>query len=327
MISARSTQNQIGLFSLAETDLWLANAIDELQCGADPAQVAATLQDIRQQLASLVYPPVQEAQRNHLRAHRVLSFGRRVDRGIKRKDRPNEDTTWASQGTMPGTAVPFGLFLVADGIGGHSHGQLASRLAKKTLVSSVLSPILSGARLPNSELLVEGVHCANRALLAANAQTPDGQEDMGTTVTAALVVEGAVAYIVNVGDSRAYLYRPEDGLEQLTADHSRVAQLLAMKAISPQEALTHPLRNQIYRCLGGDAALVVDAFTVDLRLGDTLLLCSDGVWGPVGDRGIEAILRARHPAPLKALGLIEAANIAGGPDNCSAVVIEIDQRH
>ena len=96
-------------------------------------------------------------------------------------------------------------------------------------------------------------------------------------------------------------------------------QLLAMKAISPQEALTHPLRNQIYRCLGGDAALVVDAFTVDLRLSDTLLLCSDGVWGPVGDRGIEAILRARAAAPLKALGLIEAANIAGGLNAKTAI--------
>lgn len=319
MIPARFTQIQTSSFSPTETDQWLANAIDDIQCGADLAQIAALLRDIRDGLA----PLVREPQHNHLWAYRVLAFGRRTDRGLKRKDRPNEDVTWASQGVLPGTEVPFGLFLVADGMGGHANGQRASRLARKALVSHVISSLLSERRPPTSEMLVEGVQFAHHAILDA-AASPLGQGDMGTTITAALVIGGSVAYVANVGDSRTYRYRAEDGLEQITTDHSVIAQLLAGKHITAEQAAVHPKRNEIYRCLGQKEPLEVDTFTVDLHLGDTLLLCSDGVWGPVGNQEIASILKTQDAVSSKACNLVDSANAAGGPDNCSAVVVQID---
>ena len=146
--------------------------------------------------------------------------------------------------------------------------------------------------------------------------------DLGSTVTAALVI-GNVATVANVGDSRTYLLRQEK-LERITQDHSLVARLADAGVIKPEEIRTHPQRNQIYRCLGHKPKLDVDTFTIQLQAGDRLILCSDGLWEMVLDDDIQRIVEKAR-TPQKACDvLIEEANRAGGDDNISVIVVELE---
>src|SRR5581483_7946767 len=214
-----------------------------------------------------------------------FAVGTRSDPGIKRKYKPNEDSLFAAQGMLNGSSTPpqFGLFVIADGMGGHANGQDASRLAIQTIIDYLL-PKLSGHAgvVPENsyeQLLVEGVQTANQAVHQHNM---DQRADMGTTVTAALIVD-TVAYVANVGDSCTYLYREGEGLKKITNDHSVVASLVEAGIIKPDDIYTHPKRNQIYRSLGEKSVVEVDTFTVHLLPGDKMLLCSDGLWDMVRD--------------------------------------------
>jgi len=144
---------------------------------------------------------------------------------------------------------------------------------------------------------------------------------MGTTITAVLII-GNTAYVANVGDSRTYLYRESDGLIKVTRDHSAVARLVETGAITPDEVYTHPKRNEIYRSLGNSASVKVDTFTVPLKVGDLLLLCSDGLWEMVRDADIERIIEAALPVSSQICDmLVEAALAGGGKDNISVIAV------
>jgi serine/threonine protein phosphatase PrpC len=145
---------------------------------------------------------------------------------------------------------------------------------------------------------------------------------MGTTITASLVID-TTAYVVNVGDSRTYLYREGEGLSQITKDHSLVARLVETEQIEPDDVYTHPQRNQIYRCVGNRGGIDVDWFTVTVRRGDRLLLCSDGLWEMVRDAMIEQIMGSKATVAVVSERLVRAALQGGGTDNISAVVAEI----
>jgi len=146
---------------------------------------------------------------------------------------------------------------------------------------------------------------------------------MGTTITAALVIE-TTTYVAHVGDSWLYLYREPTGLVQITHDHSVVAELVATGLIAPDDIYTHPTRNQIYRCLGNEASVEVDASVVQLAEEDVLLLCSDGLWEMVRDQQIAAIMTTPTPNPSDtAHELIQAALAGGGEDNVSAIVAQV----
>ena len=180
-----------------------------------------------------------------------LVVGTRSNPGIKRQHKPNEDSLFAAQGerVYNSHSQQFGLFVVADGMGGHANGQDASRLAIQTISDEVLPKILGNEPLNDDalvQILVDGVQHANQAVHQRNVEQ---RADMGTTITAALIV-GATAYVANVGDSRTYLYRKPAGLKKVTNDHSVVASLVEAGIIQPDDIYTHPKRNQIYRSLG-----------------------------------------------------------------------------
>jgi PPM family protein phosphatase len=256
----------------------------------------------------------------------TLRIGCRLDPGLVRRLKPNEDTLFASQGsTLPGVSSPsqsFALLLVADGMGGQEHGQEASRLAAHALVTSVSGSLRSQQVLPEAllPLLVAGVEQANQAVYQHN----QAQETrMGTTMTAALVL-GATAYVAHVGDSRLYHAHPPLGLVQITHDHSLVAALVAAGTIQPEDIYTHPLRNQIYRSLGANVPVEVETHTLSLAEGDLLLLCSDGLWEMVRDPQIATIVTASQPDPsAMAQALVQVALAGGGVDNISVLVAQV----
>ena len=253
-----------------------------------------------------------------------LSAGVGLDPGKKRRGKPNEDFVFAAQGTVAPTREPFGLFVVADGMGGHVNGQEASRLAIETIVDTILPLVRAGMMDDASwgELLRHSVERANAVVYQRNQQLSGSS--MGTTVTVALTV-GPEAFVANVGDSRTYLYRPGQGLAQLTRDHSTVAQLVEMGAISREEIYIHPRRNEIYRSLGAAPAVEVDIFRETLQDGNTLLLCSDGLWEMVPDEQqlVSVLSSSWASADYMAERLVQLALAAGGLDNIGLVVARV----
>jgi serine/threonine protein phosphatase PrpC len=219
----------------------------------------------------------------------------------------------------------LGFFAVADGIGGHQAGEIASQTVIRSLAANVLGtlfmPEMSGndhAQVELTVVLKTAVHSANQDLLAAR-QTES--KDMGCTLTAVLVRDNQ-AVIINVGDSRTYLMR-KGTLSQITEDHSMVAKLLAQGLIQPGEAFTHEQKSVIYRSMGekGDLELDDATFEISLEPGDRLLLCCDGLWEMVPDRFIEDLLLEYFDPQVACDRLVEMANQAGGEDNISLILL------
>lgn len=202
------------------------------------------------------------------------------------------------------------LFAVADGMGGHLAGDVASQLAIETLSSGVLS---------DSEALVSAVRDANRKIFERAAEDPL-LTGMGTTITALYAADSSVQ-IVHVGDSRAYLFR-EDELQRLTRDHTHVGRLVEEGRLSPEDADRHPQRSYLERALGVDPEVDVDVQVLDTLPGDRLLLCSDGLYGMISEGSISAILGSEDDAQRTADRLCDAAVEAGGSDNVTAIVID-----
>jgi protein phosphatase len=201
------------------------------------------------------------------------------------------------------------LYVVADGMGGHRGGQVASRVALETLESLASQ---------GSGTLPENVHGANKAVWDRSVED-ERLAGMGTTLTGAQI-DGASALIAHVGDSRAYLLRDGE-LRQLTADHTLVARMVKSGEITEAEAEVHPHKNVLTRALGTDEQVEVDEDTITLIDGDRLLLCSDGLTGMVTEDQIQAILENSEKPQQAADRLVKAANRAGGIDNISVVVL------
>jgi PPM family protein phosphatase len=203
------------------------------------------------------------------------------------------------------------LFAVADGMGGAKAGEIASRLAAAAV------PKEGGDRVDVAEL----IHEANRRVFE-RARDDASASGMGTTMTVALVEDDHVT-IGHVGDSRAYRLR-DHGLEQLTEDHSLVAELVRSGRLSPEEAESHPQRSVITRVLGTEADVDVDTFTVETRPGDVFLICSDGLTTMVeDDRIVEVVEQYRDDLERAAKQLIADANRSGGEDNVTVICFEI----
>jgi protein phosphatase len=221
---------------------------------------------------------------------------------------------------------PVGLFVVADGMGGHAAGDIASGLAinamARKMATDLLGPQLSGDLDAGSfdarDWLAEAVQTAN---MVVHTHRESARTNMGTTLVAALLI-GNRAHIANVGDSRAYLVTKNDGLRQITTDHSLVERLIALGQIRPDEARIHPQRNVIYRTIGDQQEAEIDLFVQELNPGDSLLLCSDGLSGKVDDAEIwQLVSRSQSPQEACEL-LVQAANDHGGDDNITVIVIQ-----
>jgi protein phosphatase len=204
------------------------------------------------------------------------------------------------------------LLVVADGMGGHRGGATASRLAVEALGAA-----LERTDDPSEAWLAEAIRAANRDVHRASLLDPE-LRGMGTTLVAALIDEGGRAWIAHVGDSRAYLVRG-DRLEALTEDHSVVAEMIRRGLLTPDEAATHPRRNEILRSVGVETDVEPDLRELELAPDDVLLLCSDGLCGVVSDDEIERIATGHTPEE-GVERMIAAANERGGPDNITAVI-------
>ncbi|MFW6082937.1 MAG: protein phosphatase 2C domain-containing protein, partial [Chloroflexota bacterium] len=234
----------------------------------------------------------------------------------------NEDAVLVITATHEGDkAVPsLHLFVVADGMGGHRAGEVASSLAARVaaheIVERVCLPSLMNnerdARNPGlTEVLIDAVQAANGAVAR---HVPGG----GTTLICALVLDTQV-YVAHVGDSRAYAITP-DGIEQMTHDHSLVDRLIQRGSLTPEEAAEHPQRNVLYRAVGQATILDVDTHVRKFRRGEYLLLCSDGLGNAVSAADMVTLIRESSSVQDACEALVGAAYEAGGRDNITVIL-------
>jgi serine/threonine protein phosphatase PrpC len=215
---------------------------------------------------------------------------------------------------------PFGLFIVADGMGGHQKGEVASSLAARVTASSILQeiylPYLTNSQNANNRPLNEVLTAAvQHANYAVQEEVPDG----GTTLTAALVM-GNNAYIAHVGDTRAYLFKQAE-LKQITQDHSLARRLQETGQASADELMS--VQNVLYKAIGQGSTLEVDTYVQHLPYGTSLLICSDGLWGPVADEDIQQVMSTASAPQEACQELVTLANKNGGPDNITAVIVSV----
>lgn len=237
----------------------------------------------------------------------------------------NEDSVLALTSTMAGNSgnLPFGLYIVADGMGGHQFGEVASNAAIRTVAGIVLKkfhPYLFQIK-PDAmeesfqEIMSEAVNEAQRVI---QLEAPGS----GTTLTAALVVGQQITF-AHVGDSRASFVYPDGRIENITRDHSLVQRLQELGHITPEEAENYPHRNVLYKALGQGDLLEPEIFTIAFPQPGTLVISSDGMWGVVAEKDIIHAVNDSPTLQRACQNLVSAANTAGGPDNISVVLAQL----
>jgi PPM family protein phosphatase len=267
-----------------------------------------------------------------------------TDPGLQREG--NQDRVFARV-NQPPQGDPLGLFIVCDGVGGSQGGQFASHLAVEAVSSKFadlfsagdpresliersanhkkgIDEVTQASDLKKLEQLVrESVVYANQVVHEFTLENPKEAGNAGTTIALAAVI-GNSAVIANVGDSRTYILR-DGSFRQISIDHSLVAGLVASGQIQPEEVFSHPQRNLIFRSLGHKLEIEVDTFVELLKPGDIMLLCSDGLWEMLQDeKAIAARILKEDDLQAACDSLVAAANIAGGADNISVVLVKFD---
>jgi PPM family protein phosphatase len=213
------------------------------------------------------------------------------------------------------------VFAVADGLGGHQGGEVASAMAVERLAALDGRAFAEPAEA--AQALADAIGDANRAILERGVADPN-LWGMGTTVTAAAVVADLVLQLAHVGDSRAYLLRGEGPPRQLTTDHTVVGELVRRGRLTPRQAAAHPERSVLTRAVGLDPDVPVEQpAPLELQPGDQVLLCSDGLTETVADEQLAAVLAGEADGEEACQALIAAANAAGGPDNITVVLLRV----
>ncbi len=243
-----------------------------------------------------------------------------TDQGLIRSINQDAIYTWkSSQESIP----PRAILMVADGMGGHEGGEVASRLAVETHVE-LLGSILEQGEIEEKNIeikLAEAMRATNLAIGNYAIEHDIGIQNIGTTLDC-IVVIGMQAFISHIGDSRTYLLG-KNGLTQLTTDHTAVSEMVEAGLIKREDIYTHPQRNILTQGLGGESLIEVEAGKANLSIGERILLCSDGLWGLVMDDILEKVLLKAAPPQELITDLISAANQAGGDDNIIAITCDI----
>ena len=251
-----------------------------------------------------------------------LVVGTGQSNGLQRDH--NEDALYAVSAILADGAneTQFGLFIVADGMGGYEYGEIASSVAARSITQHILAKVYlphmdpegDGQQESLQEIIETGILKAQQLV---RTRAPGG----GTTLTAAVLIGDQVT-IAHVGDSRAYFVHPGGRMELLTHDHSLVHRLVELGQITEEEALVHPNRNVLYRAIGQPEPFKPDIQTFQMPHPGYLLICSDGLWGAVNDANMAKIIHDSINPSEACKKLVAAANEAGGPDNISAVLVE-----
>lgn len=269
-------------------------------------------------------PPLETVMPNSSAGARLV-VGQRSDIGQVRENNQDSMFTMASSMSTSDERPDFGLFIVADGMGGHEDGEKASsmtvQVVSREVTENIFLPLLyneagGDAERPTiSEVLRSAVQKANQVV---SEKVPEG----GTTVTAAAIM-GNLVYIAHVGDSRAYLITPTS-IDKLTRDHSLVERLKELDHINEEEAIDHPQSNVLYRAIGQSESLEVDAITRQIPPGAYLLLCSDGLWNLVKqDELLEIVAKSEGNPQVACEKLVALANERGGRDNITVVIVRV----
>ena len=277
------------------------DAVEIAALAADGGEPSQTLPFAPVKQTSPASPVAQDRISGAARGTGALAWGSRTDVGCVRPH--NEDSF----------VIRFPLFAVADGMGGHAAGEVASTIAVSTLATEAPGT-------PDHAALGAAVEAANKAVLEGAANGV-GRAGMGTTCTA-VVIDGSAMAVGHVGDSRCYLLHAGQ-LVRVTHDHSYLEELVAAGEITPEEARVHPNRSVITRALGSDPNMKADHFSVDVARGDRVMLCSDGLSSMVTDAAIEEAMVC-SPAPQAcADALVDLALEAGGHDNVTCIVVDV----
>jgi len=237
----------------------------------------------------------------------------------------NEDALFAmSMNLVTNSAsIPMGLFIVADGMGGHVSGEKASELAAQAMIQQILPELIPPflGLVENreadelKEIMAAGIRAAH---LSIQANAPGG----GSTLTGLLLFEDWMT-IAHIGDSRAYLFDVDQDPRVLTTDHSLVKRLEDLGQITADEAAIHPQRNVLYRALGQVEPVEAELISTRIPPSGQITICSDGLWGAVPDQEIWRIIQGASDPQVACDLLLAAANAAGGPDNISVIIIKL----
>jgi protein phosphatase len=263
--------------------------------------------------------PVEKERLGYSSPHIQVGYG--LSAGKQRAHNEDAFFTLTTMFSYNESEIPFGLYIVADGMGGHKNGEIASELAIRTIVSCILSDIyapLMSVKPQQGELSIREVF--HSGIENANAEILKNSYGGGTTVTAVLIL-GDQMTIAHVGDSRVYSIDQDGNLEALTRDHSLVKRLQELGQITSEEAAVHPQRNVLYRALGQGDPFEPELITTKRPQSGAILVCSDGLWSIVGQEAIHEIINNGASPQETCDKLIDAANDAGGPDNISAIYV------
>ncbi len=254
-------------------------------------------------------------------AHLIVGAAR--DQGKSRDKNEDAIFTHASLIGASTSSLPFGIFILADGMGGHSHGELASETAVRTmssyLIERLFTPLFGNNPSPPEESLQEIIRTG---VIESHQNIKRTAPDGGTTLTAVITL-GTQMTLAHIGDSRAYNVFLDGRIQQLTRDHSLVKRLEELGQITAEEAVNHPQKSMLYRALGQGDAPEPDVFTASLPQPGYLMICSDGLWGVLEENHIFKIISESANPHRACQNLVDAANSYGGPDNITVILARL----
>ncbi len=277
-----------------------------------------------------VTAPLSDQQINSILTNQSLKYEMKqliagVGQSVGKQREHNEDSLLALTSTISGGAdsVPFGLYIVADGMGGHQFGEVASNAAVRIMGGNIMKKFHSYLYNLPTQILQESLQeVMETSIMEAHQYVQREAPGSGTTVTAVLVI-GQQMTIAHVGDSRAYSVYPDGRIEPITRDHSLVKRLEELGHLNKDEAANFPHRNVLIRALGQGEALEADIFTIPFPQTGCVMICSDGLWSVISDKDIARFINDAPNLHRACQSMVEAANAAGGPDNITVVLAQI----